>query len=86
MAIPNPSNFAHVESNYNPSNIVSKSHRVGIRPLPDGLEVPAYVLRLKVGPVALDALVDQFWKVMEGEDANVALAHEIEPEGFDAVI
>jgi hypothetical protein len=65
---------------------MSEGHSIGIRPLPDGLKVPAHVLRLKVWPVALDSVIGKVREVVECEDSYVTLAHEVQPESFDAVV
>jgi hypothetical protein len=68
------------------SNIVRKCHRVGVCPLPDGLKVSAHVLRLEVGPIALDPVFNKFGEAAESEDADVTLTHKVEPQCLDAVI
>ena len=46
-------------------------------PFPQRLKVATHVVDLKVRPVPLDSLVGQLGKLFEGEDAHVAMAHEI---------
>ena len=46
-------------------------------PFPQRLKVATHVVDLKVRPVPLDSLVGQLWKLFKGEDAHVAMAHEI---------
>lgn len=57
-----------------------------IVPFPDGLEIPAHVVDLKIGPLSFDSLVSKLRELLEGEDADVAVAHKILPDGLNTVV
>lgn len=75
-------NFCYFPSLFSPcfprlSGMVIPRSSMLIVPLPQRLKVSAHVVDLKVWPVSLDSLVGQLWKLPKGEDAHIAMAHEV---------
>lgn len=68
-----------------PSYIVGPRHCVVDGPLVDGIKVSACVQGAEVGP-EVTVLVAVLWVLSEGEDSNVGCAHEVDPDGFEAVV
>lgn len=54
-------------------------------PFVDAVKVPACVQRAEVGP-EVTVLVAVFWVLSESEYANVASAHQIDPDSLEAVV
>lgn len=51
----------------------------------DGIKVPACVQRAEVRP-EVTILVAVLWVLSEGEYANVTGAHQVDPDGLEAVV
>lgn len=68
-----------------PSYIVCPGHGVVNSPLVDGIKVSASMQRAEVWPVV--TILEPIFRVLsKGEDANICCAHQVDPDGLEAVV
>lgn len=60
-------------------------HRIVDGPLVDAVKVSACVQRAEVGP-EVAVLIAVLWVLSEGEYADVSGAHQVDPDGLEAVV